>query len=300
LEISPHNLVKTIIYRAEDKFVALLIRGDREMNDAKVRRALNCPAAELASPEEIEKLTGAPVGFAGPVGLDGARIVADNTVTDMTNFVVGANKDDTHLMNVNIDRDFKVEEFLDFSIVQAGDICPTCDAVLDSYRGIEVGQIFKLGTRYSESMSATFSREEGPDAPFVMGCYGIGTTRAVASAIEQNNDENGIIWPLSIAPYHVIITTLGGKNEDVATTAENIYSALSDAGVEVLLDDRNERPGVKFKDADLIGIPYRITIGSKGLKEGIGEIRDRKTGTVEKVPLDSISNYLIKIVCPSS
>jgi prolyl-tRNA synthetase len=284
LKKKPQELLKTIIYNAEGQYVAVLIRGDREINEIKLHKILRTPNIEMATAEEIEKLTGGPLGFSGPVGLEGLRVIADHTVSSMRNMVAGANEADAHYVNVNLDRDFSVGEFSDVLLVTEADLCKRCGRSLSTWRGIEVGQIFKLGTKYSKIMKATFLDEQGEEHPFVMGCYGIGVTRTVAAAIEQNNDKDGIIWPISIAPFEVLILPTNVSQPDLIETAIAIYEGLQARGIEVLLDDRDERPGNKFKDADLVGIPLRVTVGEKGAKEGIVELRSRKTGEVTKIP----------------
>jgi prolyl-tRNA synthetase len=256
------------------------VRGDHELNEIKLKNALGCDNIEMAGDEIVHNVTGAPVGFAGPVGLS-VKVVADLFVKGMKNFVTGGNAKDVHLKNVNLDRDFSATRFEDIRNVEHGDPCPRCDSgVLEMWRGIEVGHVFKLGTKYSKTLKATYLDAEGKEQIIFMGCYGIGIGRTVAACIEQNHDENGIIFPIPIAPFHCIISALNIKEEQVREASETIYRQLSDAGVEVLLDDRDERPGFKFKDADLIGIPLRIVAGSKNLAEGNVELKIRKTGEV--------------------
>lgn len=283
LEKKPQELLKTIIYNAGGDYVAVLVRGDREINEIKLQKILEGAGLEMATAEEIERITGGPLGFSGPVGLKGVRLIADHTVAGMANMVTGANEADAHFVDVNRGRDFDVEEFHDVVMVEEGDACRRCGKPLATWRGIEVGQIFKLGTKYSEIMGATFLDEHGDEHPFVMGCYGIGITRTVAAAIEQHNDEDGIAWPISIAPFEVLILPTNVTRPELVQTAERIYEGLTDRGVEVLYDDRDERPGNKFKDADLVGVPLRVTVGEKGAKEGIIELRRRKTGEVSKI-----------------
>ncbi len=280
----PWQLLKTIIYNADGQFIGVLIRGDRQINEIKLKRVLNAVELRMADAAEIEKITGGPLGFSGPVGLEGLRLLADRSLEGMVNMVTGANEVDAHYVNVNLGRDFTVKEFYDLSIASEGDLCTRCGRPLRVWRGIEVGQIFKLGTKYSQAMKATFLDEDGKENPFVMGCYGIGITRTVAAAIEQNNDTDGISWPIGIAPFEVLILPTNVTNPELSQTAENIYSELHARGLEVLLDDRDERPGNKFKDADLIGIPFRVTVGEKGAREGIVELRRRKTGEIQRIP----------------
>jgi len=296
LDKQPWQLLKTIIYNADGQFVAVLIRGDRQINEIKLKRTLGAIELRMADALEIERLTGGPLGFSGPVGLEGIRLIADLSVKDMVNMVTGANEVDAHYVNVNLGRDFTVGEFYDLSVAAESDTCTRCGKPLTSWRGIEVGQIFKLGTKYSEVMKATFLDENGKEHPFVMGCYGIGITRTVAAAIEQNNDADGIAWPIGIAPFQVLILPTNVTNEDLTQTAESIYAGLCEKGLEVLLDDRDERPGNKFKDADLIGIPFRVTVGEKGAREGIVELRRRKTGEVERIRKEDALETITGIV----
>ncbi len=295
LGAAPQQCIKTMIYLADGEPVAALVRGDHELNEIKFQRVLGCASLELADAATIERVTGAPVGFAGPVGLR-IPVVADHAVTEVVNAVVGANKADYHIKNVNIGRDFQVTRTADIRVVVAGDPCPKCGAPLTSAYGIEVGQVFKLGTKYSAALKATFLDENGTEQPLIMGCYGIGVGRTVAAVIEQNHDEHGIAWPVAIAPYHVIVVPVTIKDEQQAKTAREIYEALQRADVEVVLDDRDERPGVKFKDADLIGFPIRITVGPKSLSKGMAEITLRKTGERMELPVDQITDYVVKTI----
>ncbi len=283
LKKEPRQLIKTIVYNVEGEYVAVLIRGDREINEVKLAKVLGTPNIGMATAEDIEKVTGGPLGFSGPVGLKDVRIIADRTVTGACNMVTGANEADVHYVNVTLGRDFEVTGFHDLVLVEAGDICIRCGKPLATWRGIEVGQIFKLGTKYSKIMKATFLDEEGKEHPFVMGCYCIGITRTVAAAIEQHNDKDGISWPISIAPFEVHVLPTNVTVRELKDTAEAIYNGLMAEGIQVLLDDRDERPGNKFKDADLVGTPIRVTVGEKSLKEGKVEIRMRKSGEVTKI-----------------
>lgn len=241
-------------------------------------------------------MTGAATGFAGPVGLKGVRILADSSVEAMENFVTGANADDKHIINVNIGRDFEIKQYYDIRTVVEGDKCPRCEeGTLSFMKGIEVGHIFKLGTKYSKAMNVTYLDQNGAEKLMIMGCYGIGVSRIIAAAIEQNFDDNGIIWPLPISPFKVIILPVNAKHQESMDIALKLYGNLCDENIEVLLDDRDERPGVKFKDADLIGVPYRVTIGEKNLKNGMVEIRDRRTGKTDLVDKSSAGEYLKKL-----
>ncbi len=295
LGVEAQDCLKTLIYLADGKPVAALIRGDHELNEIKLQKVLGCQTLELAGPDVIQEVTGAPVGFAGPVGLE-IPIIADRCVLDMVNFVAGANKADHHVKNVNIGRDFKVTTTADIRMVEEGDLCPKCGTAMHSARGIEVGQVFKLGTKYSSALKATFLDENGKEQPLIMGCYGIGVGRTVAAIIEQHHDEHGIKWPMSVAPYQVIVVPVSIKDEQQASVAEEIYAALKEAGVEVVLDDRNERPGVKFKDADLIGFPIRITIGRKSLENGNVEVTLRQTGERIEKPISEITDYVLGLI----
>jgi prolyl-tRNA synthetase len=277
LNIPAYKTMKTLLFKAKDKLVAAVLRGDRELNETKLVNTLKIPEHELefASAEDIQKHTGAAVGFAGPIGLKGITIIADEEIPHMKNGIVGANKTDYHLFNVNYGRDFKADVITDLKLIQEGDLCPECKNPVKLARGIEVGQVFKLGTKYSQSMGATYMDENVEEKPIVMGCYGIGVSRTMAAIIEQYHDEDGIIWPLVVAPYHVVVTVVKVNDKVQLDLGEKIYQELLDQGVEVLLDDRQERAGVKFKDADLIGIPIRITVGKKAA-EGIIEYKPRK------------------------
>ncbi|MCX5686689.1 MAG: His/Gly/Thr/Pro-type tRNA ligase C-terminal domain-containing protein, partial [Candidatus Omnitrophica bacterium] len=248
-------------------------------------------------PKTIEDTTGAPVGFSGPVGLKNVRIVADHSVKDMVNFITGANKKDAHLVNVNFERDCETKEFGDFRMITKDDPCPACGkAALEMKQAIEVGHTFKLGTKYSDVLSAKFLDKDGKENTAIMGCYGIGVNRIMATAIEISNDKDGIIWPLSIAPYQIIILALNIENKKVKELADEAYKKLSKHGYDVLYDDRNESAGVKFKDADLIGIPVKVIIGEKNAKKDMVEVKDRKTGKVEQVPSKDLESYLKAII----
>lgn len=288
-ECSPKKIAKTLIFQADDKVVAVVLRGDREANEVKIANAIGeVIELEMASEEAVKEATGAAVGFAGPMGIKVDMLLVDQEVANMYNFIIGANETGMHLKNVNYGRDF--EGIVgDFRNVTIGEKCPECGKEITISRGTEVGHIFKLGTKYSESMGATFIDEDGKAKPFIMGCYGIGVTRTVASIIEQHNDENGIIWPLEVAPYHVSVIPANVKNEEQATRAEEIYNELRKMGVEALLDDRKERAGVKFKDSELMGIPMRITVG-KMIGEGQVEFKLRNGGEVETLSIEEVYN----------
>jgi prolyl-tRNA synthetase len=288
LGISSQKIIKTILYETEKEVVAALVRGDREINEVKLLNALGCLRLELAGSKTVQQATGAAVGFAGPVGLKGIVIVADPEVMEMVNAVTGSNADDMHYLNVNPGRDFNADIIKDIRMVQAGEPCPHCGAKLLEAKGIEVGQIFKLGDKYSKVLGATYMDESGKSVPIIMGCYGIGVSRTMAAAIEQNHDENGIIWPAAIAPYQVVVIPVSTKDEAQVALAGELYRSLLEAGVETVLDDRPERAGVKFKDADLIGYPLRVTIGSKAVSESRVEIRIRRTGEVTLAPTSNL------------
>ena len=287
LKVPPERFIKTMIYRTPSAgLLAVLVRGDHEVNETKLGNMLDTIAVELADEDEVQQAVGAPPGFLGPVNLP-LEVWADHAVRGMTDAVTGANQPDAHTIHVNQSRDFTPARFADLRLVKAGDRCPRCEAgVIEEYRGIEVGHVFYLGRKYSEAMGATVLDSEGHERFMEMGCYGIGVTRLMAAAIEQNNDANGIIWPASIAPFSVELLPLNYKEEAVREVTDRIYDGLSEAGHEVLLDDRDERPGVKFKDADLVGIPLRVTIGARGLAKGIVELRWRADGATSEVPVD--------------
>ena len=281
------QFAKTLIYYADGKTVAVVVRGDRDVNETKVANAIGGAVEfELASEDTIKAVTGAEVGFAGPIGIKTDYLFIDQEVVDQRNVIVGANKTGYHIQNANFGRDFE-GQIGDFRNVQEGDKCPKCGQPLEIMRGVEVGHIFKLGTKYSESMGATFLDQNGKSQPIIMGCYGIGVERTVAAVIEQHHDENGIIWPLAIAPYHVVVVPVNVKKEEHLENAEKIYKELEAAGVEVLLDDRNERAGFKFKDSDLLGIPMRITVG-KDIVDGKVEFKLRKEADKEIISVDEV------------
>ena len=295
LKVEKERIVKTLVFETENGIVAALVRGDHDVNDAKLKRLLKCDVINLAGEKVVEDVTSTPSGFAGPVGLN-LKIVADNSVMGIKNFVTGANLKDAHSINVNINRDFKIDVCGDIRMVKGGDLCSRCNGTLRVYKGIEVGHVFKLGTKYSESLKATYLDENGKEKLIVMGCYGIGVGRTVAASIEQNHDDNGIIWPMPIAPFQAIILSLNMKNTDVVNTSENIYQTLRGSGIEVLLDERDERPGIKFKDADLIGMPIHIIIGEKNLKEGKAEIKIRKSNKRIIVPVSDMEKQVRELI----
>jgi prolyl-tRNA synthetase len=288
LKVPPTALVKTLLFLADGKPVAVLVRGDRVVNEIKLKGALKAKEVVMATDRAVEEVTGAPVGFAGPVGLS-IPIHADDEVRSLASFVVGANAADAHYTGVVAGRDFTVTAWGDFRQAAPGDPCPRCQTGhFKGYRGIEVGHVFFLGTKYSVPMKANFLDADGKEKPMVMGCFGIGITRIAAAAIEQNHDGDGIIWPVPLAPYEVALLSLQPGDAQVAALADRLHDELEAAGVEVLYDDRDERPGVKFKDADLIGIPYRIAVGKKGVAEGVVELKARRSPEVTKVKIDDV------------
>lgn len=288
LKVDSTRLVKTLLYMADGKPAAALVRGDRDVNEVKLKNALGCIELEMATPEQILKYTGAPVGFAGPVGLKNIPIIVDPLVTELKNVVVGANQQEKHLVNVNIDRDFKASTIQDITVAIEGDHCPKCGETMVAKSGIEVGNTFMLGTKYSEALGAKFLDADGKEQPMIMGSYGIGITRTPQAALEKYYDDNGIIWPKNIAPYLVHIIPLNLEKEAVYEATDKVYKMLNEAGIDALLDDRSERAGVKFNDADLIGMPIRITIGEKSLKDNKIEIKARSDAEASKVAVEEV------------
>ncbi len=295
LGVLPERTLKAIFYIADGKFVFVAIRGDLEVNDIKLKNTLHCNDLRLATEAEVRE-AGVVAGAASPVGLTGIKVVADDSVTSGTNFVAGANKPETHLRNVNYPRDFKVDIMADITLARAGDACFHCQRSLTSARGIEVGHVFKLGTFLSERLGAAYVDADGVSHPIVMGCYGIGLGRLLAAAIERNHDDKGIIWPAPIAPYQVYLCLLYPDDETVADAAEKLYAELESAGFEVLFDDRDESPGVKFNDADLLGLPVRVTVSPRTLQKDSVEVKLRAKKESELVSLDSIIEKLKVIV----
>lgn len=281
LGVPPSRIVKSLLYKGRDGYVMALIRGDLELNEAKLKAYVKDQSLRLATPEEVLEDFGVPIGFIGPIGVD-VRKVADHSVRYLKNFVVGGMEEDTHYVNANQPRDFRVDEWCDLRTVVEGDPCPVCGTPLKATKGIELGHIFKLGTKYSEAMGAYFMDEEGRLRPFIMGCYGWGVSRTVAAVVEQFHDEDGMIWPLTIAPYRVVVVVVNVSDEEQRAMGERIYRALLERGEEVVLDDREVSPGFKFKDADLIGFPVRVNVG-KSLKDGFVELKKRYSRDVVKV-----------------
>jgi prolyl-tRNA synthetase len=294
LNITADRLLKTMIYNSDKGIMGILVRGDREINETKLKNLLNLDYVELAGESVIEETTGGPLGFSGPIGLK-IPLYADHDVMFIEDFVVGGNERDVHIVDVNTD-DFTVKGFYDIKVAIPGDKCPRCLGSLTSTRGIEVGHIFKLGLKYSKAMNATYLDKEGKEQFMVMGCYGIGVGRTVAAAIEQGNDENGMILPAAIAPFEVNVLPVNTSHAESMELARAVYQELLDRGIDVLLDDRDERPGVKFKDCDLIGIPLRVTIGERNLKEGLVEIKLRTEKESQKIPKENIIEEVIKHV----
>jgi prolyl-tRNA synthetase len=290
---SDKKFAKTLIYKADDKVVGVMVRGDRSLNETKVSNALGgVMELEMADAETVLNATSAEIGFAGPIGLKVDILLVDEEVTRMSNFIVGANDTGYHYESVNYERDFK-GIVGDYKLVSEGDMCPKCGSPINIRRGVEVGHIFKLGTKYSQAMGANYLDENGKSVPLVMGCYGIGVNRTVAAIIEQHHDENGIIWPMAVAPYKVIIMPANVKDEEQMKMADKIYEELKSRGIDVLLDDRNERVGVKFKDSDLIGIPIRVIVGKK-IVEDIVEFKLRKNQDIEEVKIEAIVSRIEK------
>lgn len=287
LRVPATAIVKTMLFNVDGGTVAVLVRGDREVNDIKLKNLLNAQNVELAGAATVQSLTGAPVGFAGPVGLN-VPIYADLELQGATDYVTGANAADAHFRHVDLRRDAAVTAWADLRVITAEDVCPHCGGRMELTRGIEVGHIFMLGLKYSEAMRAAFLDESGKEQLMIMGCYGIGVSRVAAAAIEQNHDENGIVFPPPLAPFECILLNLDPRNDEVTAKAEEIYAMLQGMGVDVLLDDREERPGVKFKDADLLGAPMQLVVGGKGLARGIVECKDRRSGEKGELSVEHI------------
>jgi prolyl-tRNA synthetase len=283
--------LKAVFYSTDGGLVFVTIRGDLEVNEVKLKNALKCSELRLANDEEVKR-SGLVAGSASAVGLKGVKIVADDSITTGRNFVVGANKDGYHLKNANYPRDFKVDLITDIALAKAGYQCLKCGSELKSMRGIEIGHIFKLGTVFSQRQGAFYIDRDGVQKPLVMGCYGIGIGRLLAAVIEQNHDEKGIIWPISLAPYQVYLCALGMDEAAISEAAEKLYTELCQKKFEVLFDDRNESPGVKFNDADLLGMPVRLTVSRRTLKSSSAEVKPRKAKDVELVPLSGVAERL--------
>ena len=294
LGVSPREIVKTLLYRTGERNIAVLVPGDREVNDVKLVRILGDPQIRFLEPGEIAHVTNGPLGFSGPVGLpEGTAVYADHLIKGFDTMIVGANEADTHLRGVNVGRDFSVDVYADIVWAREGDRCPNCGAAMAVSNGLEVGHIFKLGTKYSQAMNAVFLDEKGESHPFIMGCYGFGISRMVAAAIEQLHDGDGIVWPRSIAPFQLIVLPVNSNDAEIRACAYRFEDELGKRGIEVLLDDRDVSPGIKFKDADLIGIPLRLTIGKK-LKAGTVELFHRATHQVEEMPLTEAIERIVE------
>ncbi len=294
LEVPAGRLIKTLLYSVDGKPVAALVRGDRELNEIKLKNLFNADEVVMASPEQVTNWTGAPVGFAGPVGFTAGRIVADHELMAGTDWIVGGNKINTHLQHVDLERDVPEFAYADLRAITETDVCPHCGSPIGLAKGIEVGHVFKLGTKYSKALNAIYLDENGKEQTIIMGCYGIGVSRVVAACIEQNNDRDGIVFPPPLAPFDIELVNLDPKNAEVAAKADELYALLMEQGLDVMLDDREERPGVKFKDADLIGLPMQIILGGKGLARGIVEVKNRKTGEKGELPLDGFAEAFAK------
>ncbi len=295
LNVSPGRTIKAVFYLADGELIFVVIRGDLEVNEIKMKNVLGCVEMRLATEAEVAA-AGIVAGAASPLGLSGIRVVADDSLKSGTNFVAGGNKPDTHLRNVNFPRDFKADIIADIARAKAGEGCPRCGGKLAVTFGIEVGHIFKLGTFFSEKLGALYLDERGVSCPIVMGCYGIGIGRLLAAAIEQNHDDKGIVWPLPLAPYQVYLCPLYRGDSPVTEVAEKLYAELEAAGVEVLFDDRQESPGTKFNDADLLGIPVRLTISPRTLQNNSVEIKKRAEKETELVPVEGITPRLKGII----
>jgi prolyl-tRNA synthetase len=297
LKLPADKFIKTLVYKIENgELVAVLVRGDHEINELKLKTALGCQEIALADESLVASAAGVIPGFIGPIGLK-LRTIADHSVQGMRAAATGANEGDAHFIHVDQERDFTPSAFADLRLAVSGDPCPRCErGRLETHRGIEVGQVFYLGTKYSEAMGATYLDTEGRERPIEMGCYGIGISRLAAAAIEQNHDANGIIWPFSLAPFQVLLLPINYKDAAIRQTVDRLYDDLQQSGVEVILDDRDERPGVKFKDADLIGIPLRVTIGSKGLEKGCIELRTRREGKTDEILVTESAKKIAAII----
>jgi prolyl-tRNA synthetase len=292
LSVHPEDVIKTLVYSADGNPVAVLIRGDEEVNEIKVKNHLGCDILEMALDDMIREVANSPRGFVGPIGIK-CRIIADYSLMNRFNLVAGANRENYHIRNVNFSRDFSVAGFADLRLVREGDACPRCSGGIKFARGIEVGHVFKLGTKYSRMMKAVYLDKNGREQFMVMGCYGIGVGRTVAACIEQHHDTDGIVWPMAIAPFQVILTPVNMNDPSLAAAATRLYEACLEKGIEAVLDDRDERAGVKFKDADLVGIPLRVTIGPKRLAEGCVEIKIRKSGEVCVIPMAEAVPFIL-------
>ncbi|RBP95283.1 prolyl-tRNA synthetase [Cytobacillus firmus] len=295
LNVAKEQCIKTLLFKADEKYVLVLVRGDHEVNDIKLKNLLEAAAVELADAEETKNILGCAVGSLGPIGVNDIDIIADHAVEAIVHGVCGANEEGIHYVNANPERDFNVTRYADLRFIQEGDPSPDGQGTIQFAKGIEVGHIFKLGTRYSEAMEATYLDENGRTQPMIMGCYGIGVSRTMAAVAEQFNDENGFIWPRSLAPFDLHLIPINMKDEAQAAVAEELYTMLKRDRYEVLMDDRQERPGVKFADSDLIGLPIRITVGKKA-SEGIVEVKVRKTAEMHEIHKDQLADKIAEMM----
>lgn len=293
---SEERQIKTLVYVVDGEAVLLLLRGDHDLQEQKLIDATGAGEVRPGRSEEIRELLGADPGSLGAVGVSDVRIIADRALADRVNLVTGANEDDWHVRGVDVERDIEVTQWADLRKVESGEVCVRCGSELEAWKGIEVGHIFKLGTEYSEAFGVYVQDEEGKSHPIIMGSYGIGLERAMAAVVEASHDEHGIIWPVSVAPYEVVVTVVRPDDEPTKAKAETLYQALQQAGVEVLLDDREERPGVKFADSELIGIPYRVTVGPKGVEQDKAELTIRRGMEKDEMSFDEVADWLIERV----
>lgn len=295
LNVTPQVCIKSLLFKVDERYVLVLVRGDHEVNDIKLKNTLEASTVELATADETKQVLGCTIGSIGPVDVQNVEVIADYAVEAIVNGVCGANEEHFHFVNVNPERDFKVGSYADLRFIQEGDLSPDGKGTILFAKGIEVGHVFKLGTRYSEAMNATFLDENGKSKPMIMGCYGIGVSRTMAAVAEQFNDENGLVWPVNIAPFDLHLIAINMKDENQASLAEELYATLKQNRYDVLMDDRQERPGVKFADSDLIGLPVRITVGKKA-SEGIVEVKIRKTGEMQEVHKDQLVQTISQII----
>jgi prolyl-tRNA synthetase len=292
----PDRQIKTLVYVLDGEQVLVLLRGDHDLQEQKLLDATATVESRPATPEEIRALLGADPGSLGAVGVKAVRVIADEALRGRVNLVTGANEDDWHHAGVAVERDVEVGQWADLRSVASGEPCPVCGGPLELWKGIEVGHIFKLGTKYAETFGAFVQDENGESHPIIMGSYGIGLERGMAAVVETSHDEKGIIWPVSVAPYEVVITVVRADDEATLAAAESLYRELGERGIEVLLDDREERPGVKFADAELIGIPYRVTVGPRGVAEGTVELTTRQGLSTEEVAMDGVVGRLTEVI----
>ena len=295
LGVESNRMVKTLIYTYDNKNIAVLVRGDHDVNESKLTKVLSQDKVTLADEKTVAELTNSPIGFAGPIGLK-TQIIADQAVPIMKNCIVGGNKADTHIINANLERDFKIDRVADIRYVTEGDRCPKCKDVLNVSNGIELGHVFKLGTKYTEALDAKFLDKAGKKRPLIMGSYGIGINRIIAATIEKSHDSDGIIWPLPLAPYEVLVSPINVKDDTIMNTATKMHDELREAGIEVLLDDRDQRAGFKFKDADLIGIPIRVTIGNRFKENGEVEIKIRSENKTHFTRRENITTEIRNLI----